>query len=148
MGRMQRTKGKVGEREAAALIRQHTGWAATRRVRNGAGDSDLIGVPGWSVEVKRRASASRAQIAQWWSQCVEQAGWDLPVLLYRLDRCSWRVVWPLAVNLRIQHADQWREYDWAVEGTVAAWAAVAREVQFEKGDVGPEASVMGGKSDE
>jgi Holliday junction resolvase len=148
MGRMQRTKGKVGEREAAALIRQHTGWAAIRRVRNGAGDSDLIGVPGWSVEVKRRASATRAQVAQWWLQCVEQAGWDLPVLLYRLDRCSWRVVWPLAVNLRIQHADQWYDYDWTVEGTVAAWAAVAREVRFEKGEADLDPPSTGGQSDE
>lgn len=51
MGQMQRRKGQVGEREAAALIREHTGWEVTRRVRNAAGDSDLLGVPGWSVEI-------------------------------------------------------------------------------------------------
>ena len=34
MGKMQRRKEQVGEREAAALITEHTGWAVTRRVRN------------------------------------------------------------------------------------------------------------------
>ena len=131
MGRMQRTKGQAGEREAAALIRQHTGWQVQRRVRNAAGDSDLVGVPGWSVEIKRYASASRAEIAGWWSQCVEQACGELPVLFYRLDRGSWRGVWPLAVNLRVQHADQWQDYEWTVEGSVAAWAAVARDIHVE-----------------
>lgn len=133
MGRMQRTKGQAGEREAAALIRDLTGWQVQRRVRNAAGDSDLVGVPGWSVEIKRYASASRADIAVWWAQCVAQAGSELPVLFYRLDRSSWRSVWPLAVNLRVQHAAQWQGYDWTVEGTVAAWAAVAQDIHVEKG---------------
>ncbi len=128
MGRMQRTKGQVGEREAASMIRELTGWEVQRRVRNAAGDSDLVGVPGWSVEIKRYASASRADIATWWGQCVEQARGELPVLFYRLDRSSWRGVWPLAVNLRIQHAAQWHDYEWTVEGSVAAWAAVARDI--------------------
>ncbi len=34
MGRMQRTKGQSGEREAAAQICEHTGWQVRRRVRN------------------------------------------------------------------------------------------------------------------
>ena len=34
MGRMQRTKGQWGEREAAAQICEHTGWQVRRRVRN------------------------------------------------------------------------------------------------------------------
>jgi hypothetical protein len=132
MGRMQRTKGMVAEREAAALICEHTGWQVRRRVRNAAGDSDLVGAPGWSVEVKRYACATRAEIAVWWAQCAKQAKWDVPVLFYRLDRGTWRAVWPLAVNLRLQHANHWESYDWTVEGAVAAWALVAREIQFEK----------------
>jgi len=130
MGKMQRTKGQTGEREAAGMIGMHTGWHVTRRVRNAAGDSDLVGVPGWSVEIKRYAFATRSEIAGWWSQCVEQAGADLPVLFYRLDRSEWRSVWPLAVNLRVQHADQWSKYEWTVEGSVAAWAAVARDIRL------------------
>lgn len=133
MGRMQRTKGQVGEREAAALIQDHTGWRVQRRVRNAAGDSDLVGIPGWSVEIKRYARATRSEIAGWWTQCVNQAGHELPVLFYRLDRGEWRGVWPLAVNLRLQHAQQWQGYEWTVEGSVAAWAAVAREIELNLG---------------
>jgi hypothetical protein len=90
MGQMQRRKGQVGEREAAALIREHTGWEVTRRVRNAAGDSDLLGVPGWSIEIKRYANASASQIASWWDQCVGQADGEIPVLFYRLNRGRWR----------------------------------------------------------
>jgi hypothetical protein len=36
MSRMQRRKGQVGEREAAALIHDHTSWPAQRRVRTSA----------------------------------------------------------------------------------------------------------------
>ena len=128
MGRMQRTKGQSGEREAAAQICEHTGWQVRRRVRNALGDSDLVGVPGWSVEIKRYASASPAQLAQWWAQCVSQAGLELPVLFFRLDRSAWRAVWPLAVNLQVQEAGQWQGYEWTVQGSIAAWAAVAREI--------------------
>ena len=133
MGRMQRTKGQSGEREAAHEIRRHTGWEVQRRVRNAAGDSDLVGVPGWSVEIKRYASATPSQIGGWWDQCVAQSEGELPVLFYRLDRMAWRAVWPLAVNLRIQHADQWQGYEWTVEGSVAAWAALAREISMDTG---------------
>jgi hypothetical protein len=128
-----RTKGKVGEREAAALIREHTGWEVTRRVRQHDGDSDLIGIPGWTVEVKRHRSAGRGEIAAWWRQTVEQAASDIPLLMYRLDRQDWRAVWPVAPLLQIQHADMWRGVEWTCDTSVQAWAAVAREVNFAKG---------------
>ena len=72
---------------------------------------------------------SLAQLAQWWAQCVSQAGLELPVLFFRLDRSAWRAVWPLAVNLQVQEAGQWQGYEWTVQGSIAAWAAVAREIQ-------------------
>ena len=133
---MQRRKGQVGEREAAALIAEHTGWEVRRRVRNAAGDSDLLGVPGWSIEIKRYASATVSQIAGWWDQCVDQAGGQLPVLFYRLNRGQWRAVWPLAVNLQVQCANQWRDYEWTVEGSIPAWAAIARDI-YEVGEQSP-----------
>lgn len=128
MSAAQRNKGKAGEREASALIREHTGWDVRRRVRQHDGDSDLMGVPGWSVEVKRTATALPGQIAGWWAQAVDQcAEGELPLLLYRADRREWRAVWPLAVVLTQQRADYWRSIDWTAETTVQAWAAVARE---------------------
>jgi hypothetical protein len=145
MSMMQRSKGKRGESELAGLIRDLTGWDAQRRVRQHDGDSDVVGVPGWSIEVKRHKSAGRGQIAAWWRQTEEQArvvatsqengsegrlgaSAGIPVLFYRVDRAEWRAVWPLAVTLTAQDAVMWRDYEWTVEGTVAAWAAVAREV--------------------
>ncbi len=130
MGAMQRTKGQTGEREAAALIRDLTGWDVRRRVRQHDGDSDLEGVPGWSVEIKRHASASRADIRAWWAQAVAQAQQSgcLPVLFWRKDRDQWRAVWPVAVHLGLQTTEMWTGYEWTVEGTPDAWAAVAREI--------------------
>lgn len=140
MTAMQRNKGKAGEREAAALIRDLTGWEVQRRVRQHDGDSDLVGVPGWCVEVKRHAGAGRGQIAAWWRQSVAQAtkvaesqdGANssdcIPLLLYRLDRQGWRAMWPLAVLLVDQRAGYWTSPDWAADTTAEAWAAVAREI--------------------
>jgi hypothetical protein len=136
MGAMSRTKGQAGEREAAALIRDLTGWDVRRRVRQHDGDSDLEGVPGWSVEIKRHASASRGDIAAWWAQAVAQArpAGLLPVLLYRRDRDQWRAVWPVGVHLALQVRDYWTGYEWTVEGTPDAWAAVAREINTTRGN--------------
>ncbi len=141
MSAMQRNKGKAGEREAADLVRQFTGWDVRRRVRQHAGDSDLQGVPGWAVEVKRHRTAQPGEVARWWAQAVTQAaqaGALLPVLLYRADRAEWRAVWPLAVCLVQQHADAWRGVEWTADTTVQAWAAVAREcVVSGAGETGP-----------
>lgn len=140
MSATQRTKGQSGEREAAAIIRDLTGWNAQRRVRQHDGDSDLVGIPGWSAEVKRHASAGTGQIGAWWRQTVEQAtrvaaAQDdanasdcIPVLFYRLDRQGWKAMWPLAVMLVDQRAGYWTSPDWAATTTIEAWAAVAREL--------------------
>lgn len=93
-----RSQSKIGESEATPLVRELTGWDARRRVRQHDGDSDLMGVPGWSIEVKRHRSASRTDIARWWAQAVTQAGELLPMLLCRVDRGDWRAVGPLAVG--------------------------------------------------
>ncbi|MDP2064639.1 MAG: hypothetical protein Q8K38_01550 [Burkholderiaceae bacterium] len=129
MGLKSRTKGKVGEREIAALVADLTGLCIKRRVRQHAGDSDLEGVPGWCIEVKRHAKATRADIRQWWSQAQEQAqrAGTMPVLLYRQDRDDWRAVWPLAVTLAHQQAAMWAGYEWTAEGSIEAWTTVLRE---------------------
>lgn len=125
MSGMQRNKGKAGEREIAGLLRDLTGWDVQRRVRQHDGDSDLLGVPGWAVEVKRCAKPA---MAAWWKQTVEQAGGALPVLFYRLDRQQWRAVWPLAPLLHQQRGDYWTGLEWTANTTVEAWAAAAREL--------------------
>lgn len=123
-----RQKGKVGEREVAGLIRDLTGWDVRRRVRQHDGDSDLLGAPGWAIEVKRYASATPSIIEGWWKQTVAQADGLLPVLVYRIDRRDWRAVWPIAMHLTEQRAEYWEGYRWTAESSLDAWAAVAREV--------------------
>lgn len=137
MGAMSRTKGAAAEREVAALIRDLTGWDAQRRVRQHDGDSDLLGVPGWSIEVKRHARVTPAVLESWWDQTVSQAGGLLPVLLYRVDRREWRAVWPIAMHMTNQSADYWVDYLWTAESSLEAWAAVAREVTPRKAQPTP-----------
>ncbi|HOB65822.1 hypothetical protein [Ottowia sp.] len=126
---MSRTKGKAGEREIANLLADLTGCDVRRRVRQHDGDSDLEGLPGWCVEVKRHARATRACIADWWDQAIAQAErhGGTPLLLFRQDRDAWRAVWPLSVSLTAPSAEIWRGYPWTVEGSPEAWAAVFRE---------------------
>ena len=128
MGAHQRRKGSRGELDAAAAISELTGWEVTRRVRQHDGDSDLVGIPGWAVEVKRHKTATRGEVAGWWAQAVEQAKGQIPLLIYRKDRDEWRCVWPVAVGLVSQGAEMWTDYAWTVEGSPQAWAAVAREI--------------------
>lgn len=143
MTAMQRNKGKSGEREIAAIIRDLTGWDVRRRVRQHDGDSDLLGCPGWAVEVKRHKSAQRGEIRAWWRQTVAQAATlaksgpepDLPVLFYRRDRDDWRAVWPVSVQLAYQRASFWEDYDWTAETSIEAWAAVAREIARRHGEL-------------
>lgn len=130
MSALSRNKGNVGEREVAALIREHTGLDCRRRVRQHDGDSDLLGVPGWSIEVKRYGRIDRADIRRWWAQAVEQAreSGDLPVLFYRRDRDEWRVVYPISLHLLDPSGrETWDSYIFTVEASVEAWAAVLRE---------------------
>lgn len=127
---MSRTKGQTGEREIAALVADLTGWTVKRRVRQHQGDTDLEGVPGWAVECKRHARATRSDIAGWWAQTAQQAdrAGATPVLFYRLDRDHWRAVWPVALHLVGAGSSAWNTYQLTVDGSVEAWAAVAREV--------------------
>lgn len=126
---MSRNKGKTGEREAAALLSDLLGLDIRRRVRQHDGDSDLEGLPGWCLEVKRHATASRADVAGWWRQAVAQAATarTVPALLYRRDRDEWRAVWPLALHVGAEVDGAWMAYGLTVEGTPEAFAAVVRE---------------------
>ena len=128
MSAAQRSKGQRGEREVASIIKTLLGVDVRRRVRQHDGDSDLEGLQGWVVEVKRRRQAARGDIRQWWHQAEEQArkaGGGIPVLWYRIDRHEWRCVWPAEAMLG---GMGWHGYEWTVEGAPDVWAAVARSL--------------------
>lgn len=86
MGASQRTKGQVGEREVANILSSALGIEVARnwRAQFDGGAFDLIGLPGWAVEVKR---AKREDRAAWWRQAAIQAASKdlLPALIYRID---------------------------------------------------------------
>lgn len=87
-----RNKGANGEREVARILRDELGLDVHRNWQEQAahGGSDLIGVPGWCIEVKRAKKYSN----KWWEQTQEQADQAVlqrPVLIYKLDYQSWKV---------------------------------------------------------
>ena len=93
MGKMSRDKGKRGELEVAALLREH-GFEARRgqQHRGGSDSPDVVhDMPGLHVEVKYREHISfyealeKAQV-----EASETA--DLPVIFYRRVRKPWIVV--------------------------------------------------------
>lgn len=113
-------KGKAGEREIAALLRQLTGLDVTRRVRTLDGDSDLMGIKGWTIEVKRHKTAKRGEIRRWWEQCVDQAANDRsigrPVLFFRANQDEWRAVWAPGLSVR---------YEMTLESGIECWCRQA-----------------------
>ncbi len=64
-------KGIAGEQELINLLKDQLGEDLKRnldQVRDGG--ADVLGLPGWAVEVKR---AKTAKISEWWSQTITQA---------------------------------------------------------------------------
>ena len=120
-----RAKGKAGELEVAAMLRDALGVDAARNlVQSREGGADLLGLPGWAVEVKR--AKDNSQIDQWWGQACRQAerAGNRPVLFYRLDRRKWQAV----VALRyfqpgFENAPIWMRLEMAFD----VFAALIRE---------------------
>jgi len=85
-----RTKGRAGEQEVSRILRDELGIEVCRNWQQQAaqGGVDIIGVPGWAIEVKR----AKKWLHNWWLQAAEQAArtGEKPVLLFRLDRKPWR----------------------------------------------------------
>ena len=92
MGKMQREKGKRGEREVAQILREH-GYADARRTAQYAGvtadSSDVIGLDGFHIEVKRQ---ERANIYEWFAQAKRDAGNDTPIVVFRRSGDKWMLL--------------------------------------------------------
>ncbi len=91
MSKKSRTKGKVGEREVAELMRSH-GFPARRGVQyQGGPDSpDVVGLDGFHNEVKR-TEAFRLYPALEQAKTDRKAG-DIPVVWHRMNGRPWVVV--------------------------------------------------------
>jgi Holliday junction resolvase len=119
-----RKKGQVGEREVIHILREELGIEATRNLDQWRdGGSDVLGLNGWSIEVKR---AKSPLIKQWWEQTCRQTGdHQLPCLWYRIDRKYWRVVIPIYAISREFHISN--DLEWTAEITPEAFCALVRE---------------------
>lgn len=96
MSRAERAKGKRGELEAIALIRD-AGWPLARRTSDGRrqlGRGDVTGGPaGVHIEIKRH---ERLNVPKALDQVREDAdALDLPVLAHRPSRSPWMATLPL-----------------------------------------------------
>lgn len=91
MSRMSRTKGKVGEREVAALLREH-GFEGARGVQyQGSRDSaDVVGLPGFHIEVKRVEAFSAYKALE--QAAEDSAGAATPIVFHRSNARQWIVV--------------------------------------------------------
>lgn len=99
-GSMSRSKGQRGEREVIGLLQPvvikvygSLGLEPPKLERNlmqtARGGYDILGLEWLALEVKRHETLA---VESWWQQCLRQARQDQdPVLLYRKNRCPWRV---------------------------------------------------------
>jgi len=87
-------KGKRGELEAAKILKD-LGIGNPRRAQQYAGvagSSDIVGVPGLAIEVKRQERASYSHLVEWIKQASSAASGDQkPIVLHRKSRSDWLV---------------------------------------------------------
>ena len=100
MSKMQREKGKRGEREVASLLRDH-GYPG-RRTSQYAGvtgdSSDVVGLDGFHLEVKRQ---ERTTIHEWFAQSKRDAGDDIPTVVHRRSGDEWLITLPFEDFLEV-----------------------------------------------
>jgi Holliday junction resolvase len=104
MGKASRDKGKRGEREAAALLREH-GFSATRaqQFKGGVGSADVacpsLDALGLHVEVK---NVSKCALPAWLDQADADAGPTKdPLILWKRPRDGWYAILPAEVLLSV-----------------------------------------------
>jgi Holliday junction resolvase len=90
MGKMQRDKGKIGEREVANLLKEHGFDARRGQQFKGTPDSpDVVGFPGHHVEVKRvealNVSAAFKRVK------ADASEFEIPIVFHRKSREQWLV---------------------------------------------------------
>jgi hypothetical protein len=123
-----RNKGAAFEREISKLILDNLGIKTQRQLvqYQQAGLSDLVGLPGWSVECKRYKAASHADKRTWWKQACISAELEggLPVVIYKVDRQEIRCI------IALQPEDELFEvsdYQGTADISLELWFALVRE---------------------
>ncbi len=94
MGKASRDKGKRGERELAAALRDY-GYQTRRgqQFSGASGDADVVGLDGIHIECKR---VERLNIYEAMDQARNDArDGELPAVFHRKDRKAWLVTMAL-----------------------------------------------------
>ena len=124
-----RNKGASFEREVSKLILDHLGIKTQRQLvqYQQKGLSDLVGLPGWSVECKRYAKATTADKKNWWSQACYSAKLEhaLPVVIYKLDRQEIRCIIALQPHDKLFEIE---EYTGTADISFELWTVLVREM--------------------
>ena len=98
-------KGAIGENEVRDILIAH-GYLGCRRnfASGGYGGGDLIGVPGYSIEVKRHETTKPWE---WYEQAKEAASpTETPVVAFRRSRSPWMALLSLEDLLGLMEASQ------------------------------------------
>lgn len=128
-----RAKGAAGEREFIKELALELGDELVAPLKRNleqtrAGGHDIVGLEGFAIEIKRYKQVKEGDIVKFWEQAKEQAQRidATPVLAYREDMRSWRVV--VSCNLL---KDGYMTGDWSVDWTATismkAFAYLVRE---------------------
>lgn len=91
-GKAARNKGKSGELEVAHLLWKHgfTDAHRTQQFSGKDGTADVIGLPGFHIEVKRQEVL---RIEKWCEQATnDAAAGNVPIVVFRRSHQPWRVV--------------------------------------------------------
>lgn len=93
-------KGKRGELEVAHLLKAHGYDARRGQQYNGAdGSADVIGMPGYHVEVKR---TERTEVEKWMNQARNDARLgEIPIVFHRRNKEVWKVILDAADFIKI-----------------------------------------------
>jgi Holliday junction resolvase len=130
-----RAKGASAERELIGVLTEHLGAEITGNMKRNleqtrGGGHDLVGLEGWAIEVKRYKQVSEGDMARFWEQTVTQAHKVMakPVLAFREDFRSWRVVIPISVvEGTFGYENGLVPLDYTAEMSVAAYSYIVRE---------------------
>jgi Holliday junction resolvase len=93
MGMISKRKGKTGELEVAALLREY-GFEGKRGVQyqGGKDSADVTGLPGFHIEVKRTEKLNlEAAMAQARADCEDRTV-NTPVVFHRKNKNDWVVI--------------------------------------------------------
>lgn len=88
MGKSQREKGKRGEREFAALCKQHGYDARRGQQYSGVDGEDVVGLPGIHIECKR---VEKLNLYDAMAQSIRDAKTNIPIVAHRRNNAEWLI---------------------------------------------------------